>query len=156
MTAPTSVVFRPRRLRILAVVMSVALCGIALGGWFALPLSLRDAFTTSQRLTLIAFLAVLELIVISMAASYVRADEAGLSFRNGLRSHRVAWAQVHKILLRPGDPWAIVLLLPDDGSRFEVDLDAEKRQLLGIQANDGATARQAVEELRQRLRRSRS
>jgi hypothetical protein len=153
---PTVVVFRPRRLRVLAVVMSVALCGIAIGGWFALPLSLRSQFTVSQLVTLLAFLAVLELIVISMAASYVRADVDGLRFRNGLRSHAVPWAQVHKIMLRPGDPWAMLLLQPSDGSPFEVDLDAEKRQLMGIQANDGATAQQAVEELRRRIRHSRS
>jgi hypothetical protein len=156
MSEPTVAVYRPRRLRVLAAVMSVALCGIAIGGWFALPLSLRSQFTVSQRLTLLAFLALLELVVISIAASYVRADETGLRFRNGLRSHTVPWAQVHKIVLRPGDPWAMLLLLPADGRPFEVDLDAEKRQLMGIQANDRTTAQQAVDELRRRLRHSRT
>ena len=145
--------FRPRRLRVLAVVMSVALCGLVLVGWFALPLSLRATFTLSQRLTLLGVLAVLELVVVAIAASYVQADATGLRFRNGLRSHAVPWARVHKFMLRPGDPWAIVLLLPEDGSPFEVDLDAEKRQLMGVQANDGESARLAVEELRRLQRR---
>ena len=50
---------------------------------------------------------------------------------------------MHKFLLRPGDPWAIVLIKPDDRP-FEVDLDAEKRQLMGIQAGDGPAATEAV------------
>jgi hypothetical protein len=154
MASGTVLVFRPRRLRVLAVVMSVALCTVVAVGWFALPLSLRSTFTLSQRLTLLALLAVLELVMISIAASYVRADGDGLRMRNGLRSHVVPWSRVHKIMLRPGDPWAIVLLLPAGGGAFQVDLDAEKRQLMGIQANDGESSVRAVEALRQRHRRA--
>ena len=58
---------------------------------------------------------------------------------------------MHKIILRKGDPWALALLRPADGSPFEVDLDAERLMLMGIQAHDGDRARQAVAELR-RLR----
>jgi hypothetical protein len=85
--------FYPRRLRVLAVVMSVALCGAVFFGWFALPTSLRATFTLSQRLTLLGLLAVLELVVVAIAASYVRADGAGVRFRNGLRSHSAACEQ---------------------------------------------------------------
>jgi hypothetical protein len=146
--------FRPRRLRILAIVMSVALCALVVVGWFALPLSLRSAFTWSQRLTLLALLGVLEFTMVAIASSYVRADGQGLRLRNGLRRYSVEWSRVHKIMLRPGDPWAILLLKPKNGSAFEVDLDAEKRQLMGIQANDGEASRQAVDTLRLRHRRS--
>ena len=154
MAADEVLVLRPRRLRVLGVLMSVALCGILFVGWFALPLSLRESFTLAQRLTLLGFLAFVEFVVVAIAASYVRADAEGLRFRNGVRSHRVPWRRVHKIMLRQGDPWAIVLLLPEDGRAFEVDLDAEKRQLMGIQANDGVVARRAVQELTRRHRRS--
>ncbi len=147
-------VFRPRRLRILAVVMSVALCGLIVFGWLALPVHLREQFTLSQRLTLLALLAVLELVVVAIAASYVRADAVGLRFRNGFRTYAVAWERVHKIMLRPGDPWGLLLLIPSDGSTFEVDLDAEKRQLMGIQGNDGDAARDAIEALRLRHHRA--
>jgi len=51
---------------------------------------------------------------------------------------------------------AFVLLRPVDGRPFEVDLDADKRMLMGILATEGAAARKAVEELRQRHRRYRS
>jgi hypothetical protein len=145
-------VLRPRRLRILAVIMSLTLTGVVVLGWSALPQSLRDAFTPSQLLTLLALLLVLLFIMVAIAASYVRADATGLRFRNGVRTHVVPWSRVHKIMLRPGDPWAIVLLLPDDGRPFEVDLDAEKRQLMGVQANDGDSSRRAVAELRLRHR----
>jgi hypothetical protein len=87
-----------------------------------------------------------------VAASSVRADETGLQIRNGLRTHQVPWARVHKIIFRSGDPWAQLLLTPADGGQFAVDLDAEKHQLMGIQAVDGARAHQAVEELRRRHR----
>lgn len=156
MAEPTDdvLVFRPRRLRVLAILMSVALCGLIAIGWFALPLHLREAFTFSQRLTLLALLGVLELVMIAIAASYVRADTVGLQFRNGLRTHAVTWDRVHKIVLRPGDPWGLLLLKPSDGRPFEVDLDAEKRQLMGIQGNDGESSRQAIEALRLRHQRA--
>jgi hypothetical protein len=62
----------------------------------------------------------------------------------------VPWARVHKIILRPGDPWALLLMTPSDGRPFEVDLDAERRQLMGIQRVDGELATAAVNELRLR------
>jgi hypothetical protein len=116
----------------------------------AMPAEIRRLFTLSQRLTLLAVLGLLILIIVATATSYVRADAEGLRFRNGLRTHQVPWARVHKILLRRGDPWAQLLLLPEDGSRFEVDLDAEKHQLMAIQATDGVRAHRAVDELRLR------
>ena len=61
---------------------------------------------------------------------------------------------MHKFLLRPGDPWAIVLIKPDDRP-FEVDLDAEKRQLMGIQAGDGPAAVEAIATLSELHRRYR-
>jgi len=88
-----------------------------------------------------------------LASSYVRADGSGLRIRNALRVHLVPWERVHKIILRPGDPWAQLLLNPADGSPFEADMDADKRQLMGIQAVDRPLATAAVNELRVRHRR---
>src|SRR4029453_18959302 len=102
-------------------------------GWFALPPNIRELFTVSQVLTLLGVLALLVGVVVAVAASFVRADETGLQIRNGLRRHQVPWDRVHKIIFRTGGPWAQLLLTPDDGTEFEVDLDAEKRQLMGIQ-----------------------
>ncbi|GAA2102394.1 hypothetical protein GCM10009841_18790 [Microlunatus panaciterrae] len=145
-------VFRPFRLRIVAVIFTVALVVLCAVGWVALPPHLRAGFTFSQLLTLLAILGFLVFAMITMAASAVWADADGLLLRNGLRRHRVEWSRVHTILLRPGDPWALLLLKPSDGRPFQVDLDAEKRQLMGIQASDGPRAVRAVEELRARHR----
>jgi len=48
------------------------------------------------------------------------------------------------------------LLKPTDGRPFEADIDADKRQLMGIQAVDGSAATAAVNELRVRHRRFRA
>jgi hypothetical protein len=153
--AEEAFVARPRKLRVLAAATAIALCVLTAVGWFALPAEVRVLFSVSQRLTLVAVLAVLLLVIVAVAASYVRADAEGVRFRNGLRSHQGPGDRVHKIILRPGDPWAMLLLTPADGREFRVDLDAEKRQLMGIQAGDHALADQAVRELRRRLTRYR-
>ena len=144
---------RPHRLRVIAIIASLALCALAAGIWLLLPTEIRVLFTVSQVLTLLGLLAFLIGAMAALAGSYVRADGAGLRIRNALRVHAVPWERVHKIILRPGDPWALLLLKPADGRPFEADLDAERRQLMGIQAVDGPLATAAVNELRVRHRR---
>jgi hypothetical protein len=150
--APSTLVIRPRRLRAVAATFTVALVALTLWGWFALPAEIQVLFTLSQRLTLLAVLAVLVGVMVALALSVVRADDQGLWFRNGLRTHSVPWDRVHQVVLRRGDPWAFVLLSPADGSAFVADLDAEKRQLMALQYGDGAAAQMGAEELRRRQR----
>jgi hypothetical protein len=150
-----SVVFRPHRLRVIVVISTIALVGITALGWIALPSEIRVLFTLSQRLTLLGVLAVLIAAIAAAASSFVLADDQGLRFRNCFRSHQVPWDRVHKIILRPGDPWALLLIKPAD-REFGADLDAEKRMVMGIQAHDGPVAVAAVEEIRRRLQLSRS
>jgi hypothetical protein len=146
-------VARPHRVRVIAIIATLALCLMTAIGWFLLPAEVRALFTLSQRLTLLGVLALLIVGMMALASSYVRADANGLRIRNGLRVHVVPWGRVHKIILRSGDPWALLLITPSDGRPFEADLDAEKRQLMGIQTVDGPLARAAVNELRGRHRR---
>jgi PH (Pleckstrin Homology) domain-containing protein len=146
----------PRRLRLIIAVFGGAVLLLAAFGWLALPASIRVLFTLSQRLTLLIIVGSIVLVLGVIASSSVRADATGLRLRNGLRTYVIPWSRVHKILLRRGDPWAFVLLRPDDGRPFEADLDADKRMLMGILATEGAAAQHAVDELRQRLRRYRS
>jgi hypothetical protein len=146
-------VARPHRVRIIVIIATVALCALTAIGWFLLPADVRALFTLSQLLTLLAVLAFLVAVMVALASSYVRADATGLRIRNGLRVHAVPWERVHKIILRPGDPWALLLLRPADGRPFEADLEADKRQMMGIQAVDGELATAAVNELRVRHRR---
>jgi Bacterial PH domain len=149
-------VARPRRVRVIVIIASLALCSLSVIGWILLPSHIRVLFTTSQLLTLLGILAGLIFAMVALASSYVRADVSGLRIRNGLRVHAVPWAHVHKIILRPGDPWALLLIRPSDGRPFEADLDAERRQMMGIQAVDGPFATAAVNELRGRHRRFRT
>jgi len=142
----------PHRLRIFVTITTAVLCSLTVVGWFALPRDIQELFTVSQLLTLLGVLGLLVGVTVAVAASSVRADETGLQIRNGLRTHQVPWTRVHKIIFRKGDPWAQLLLLPADGGEFEVDLDAEKRQLMGIQAVDGIRTQRAIEELRRRHR----
>ena len=150
--APSTLVIRPRRLRVVAGCFAVALVLVTLYGWLALPPDIQVLFTVSQRLTLLGLLALLVGVMVALALSVVRADADGLWFRNGLRTHTVPWDRVHQVVLRRGDPWAFVLLTPADGSPFTADLDAEKRQLMALQYGDGAAAQFGVEELRRRQR----
>ena len=146
-------VARPRRVRIIAIVSSLALCILATIGWLLLPAEVRALFPLSHRLGLLGILAFPIAVMAVLASSYVRADGSGLRIRNALRVYAMPWERVHKIILRPGDPWAQLLLKPADGRPFEADLDADKRQLMGIQTVDGPLAAAAVKELRVRHRR---
>ena len=146
-------VVRPRRVRIIAIVSSLALCILAAIGWLLLPAEVRALFPLSHRLGLLGILAFPIAVMAVLASSYVRADRSGLRIRNALRVYAMPWERVHKIILRPGDPWAQLLLKPADGRPFEADLDADKRQLMGIQTVDGPLAVAAVNELRVRHRR---
>jgi hypothetical protein len=144
---------RPRRVRTIAIVCSLALCILGAIGWLLLPAEVRALFPLSHRLGLLGILAFPIAVMAVLASSYVRADGSGLRIRNALRVYAMPWERVHKIILRPGDPWAQLLLKPADGRPFEADLDAEKRQLMGIQTVDGPLAVAAVKELRVRHRR---
>jgi hypothetical protein len=146
-------VARPRRVRMIAIIASVALCVLAAIGWLLLPSEIRALFPVTHRLALLGILASVIAVMAFLASSYVRADATGLRYRNGLRVHAVPWDRVHKIILRPGDPWALLLMTPEDGRPFEADLDAERCQLMGIQRVDGKLATAAVNELRLRHRR---
>lgn len=148
-------VIRPRRLQVFGAFMAFALVALTAVFWLALPAAVRVLFTVSQRLTLLGVLALLVVVIVALATSSVRADADGLRIRNGLRTHAVPWDRVHKVIFRSGDPWAQLLLTPADGTAFAVDLDAEKRQLMGVQAVDGPRAQAAVTELRRRHRAAR-
>ena len=146
-------VARPRRVRTIVIISTLAICIVAVIGWLLLPAEIRALFPLTHRLALLAIWALLIAIMVALASSYVRADAQGLKIRNVLRVHHVPWGRVHKIILRPGDPWAQLLLKPVDGQPFEADLDADRRSLMGIQAVDGPRATAAVNELRVRHRR---
>ena len=135
------VTFRPKASLRMGLSLSISLVAAALLGWVMTAPSVRAQFTPVQILTLLFFLALLVGLALGIGLSYVRADGAGLRFRNGIKTYEVPWSQVKAFRYRDGDPWPFVLV------RSEV----EQRPLLGIQRSDRAYAEQCVAELRERL-----
>lgn len=130
----------PRVLRLVGGILSAALVVMVIIGWIALPAHLRALFTPSQVITLLAVLAALVGVIWLVAGSSVRADADGVTVRNGLRVRQFGWPLVRRVLFRPGDPWATLLVGdPEDPVRV---------QLFGIQRSDGDRAVNAVTQLR--------
>ncbi|MGD7708042.1 PH domain-containing protein [Propionibacteriaceae bacterium Y2011] len=131
---------------ITASVFTVLLVGGSLIGWFTLPGSIQDRFTFGQVATLLVILGVMLLVMWMLALSFVGTDVNGLRFRNGVRTHRLGWQEVRRIRLRPGDPWAVVLLRRTDAAGEPV-----QRMMMGIQSADGERARDAVRTINDHL-----
>lgn len=134
----------PRTLLLWATGFSVVLVGLSVWGWFALDPEIRAQFTWFQVATLIFFGLVMIGMMMGLGTCTVTATEKGLRVRNGVRVHRLAWADIAEIRYRQGDPWAYAM--HDDGTD-----DPERTMLLGVQATDGERCREAVAELRRRL-----
>jgi len=129
--------FRPYGVRIAALVLGILLLGTTVAIWFAFPDSVRDQFTTFQRLTVIAFGLAAAAAGLALARSRVEARGDGLLAVNGYRSHLYPWHEVSGVTLRAGGPWAILELA--DGSTAAA---------MGIQGSDGTRAVAQVRELR--------
>lgn len=136
----STLVIRPRVLIVHATVWSIVLVLFFVLGFFAFPPEIRVLFTAFQLATLAFFLAFGLGFLWVLASCYVKADANGLTYRNGLASHRTPWADVRGIRYRDGDSWAFVLL----------DAEPGRRALMAVMRTDGARAEAAVEELRRR------
>jgi hypothetical protein len=119
-------VLRPRRALLTASVLSAVLLVLTVAGWVAMPAQTRDLFTPPQLLTLALFVLVMIGFMMCVGLSVVRADDTGLTFRNGLRTHHLDWAEVAGFRFTENDPWAYVL----------TDGDPDQRPLLGLQRTD--------------------
>jgi hypothetical protein len=128
--------WRPRFVPAVAVAMGVVIFAAALGMWFGLPDAARAQISIFQTLTLALVLLALLWGLYRLARLKVRADEAGLTIVNVVRTRRLEWAQVLAVNLRTGDPW--VLLDVDDGTTV---------QAMAIQSADGRRGRAAAREL---------
>ncbi len=119
-------ILRPRRALLTASALSAVLVVATILGWVAMPVETRDQFSAPQLLTLAFFVVVMIGFMMSVGLSYVRADDTGVTFRNGLRTHRLAWSAITGFRFTEHDPWAYVL------TTGEVD----QRPLLGLQRTD--------------------
>ena len=134
-----AVIARPRLVIINCALWSAVLTGASLAGWYALPAEIRALFTAAQVATLLLFLAFILGFLWTVGLSYVRADDRGLRFRNGLRTHERTWRDVRGIRFRDGDPWAFV----------ELEGPVDRLALMGIMRTDGARAERLVADLRE-------
>ena len=138
-------VARPRRVRMIAIIASIALCVLAAIGWLLLPD--RGPCTVSVVTSVSAawHFRVPDCSHGDLGKQLCTRQRVGPSDSQRICGYTlVPWERVHKIILRPGDPWAQLLLKPADGRPFEADLDADRRQLMGIQTVDGPLATAAV------------
>ncbi|MFT4166162.1 MAG: PH domain-containing protein [Microlunatus sp.] len=148
-SADRTIVYRSTRLRVLVTVASLALVFLSGLFWVALPANLKAEFTLSQAMTLLGILVFFVGALFVIGSGVVRAEPDELYFRNGLSKHRYPWSQVSRVVLRPGDAWAQVLLVPVDRP-VEEPADLEHRMLMGIQTGDGQYALDAIAELNRR------
>lgn len=145
------VVYRSNRLRFIVLIAAMSLVLLSFVFWVALPPNLKAEFTLSQAVTLLIILALFVVALLVIGSGVVKADADSLYFRNGLSRSSYPWSRVHHVVLREGDAWAHVLLIPTDRP-LETDADLDHRMLMGIQRGDGAYATEAVADLNRRVR----
>lgn len=147
--------WRPRGVILTVSAFTVLFAVGCVVGWIGLAPEVRASFGPFEIVTLAIILAALEVVMWLLAGSSVRSDAEGLTIRNGWRRHRVAWSEIRRVRMRPGDPWATAeLTRPAGGSHDDPDGHAEpgRVMLFGIQGSEGASARAAVRELNDHLR----
>lgn len=139
-------VFRPRRLLVvcrLAAGLLIAVFGVLA---LLLPRGTSDGqvFGPGDQLGFFGIGVLLTWAVLQFTRVRVTADEAGVRIRNYAGERYLPWQVVSGVRLDSGSPWASLDLQDDDTVA-----------LLGIQANDGPRAVDAVLELRRMLAASR-
>jgi hypothetical protein len=130
--------FRPGGTRVVAYAVAVIMLVLTVVIGVALPEEIY--FTPAEDITLWIIIAAVLALLHGIGRSFVRADDDGVEVLNGYRRHRVPWADVKGFALNSGAPWPTL-----------VTQDDERVILFGIQASDGAYAREAVDYLRGRL-----
>ncbi len=138
MPAPVDLprLYRPKGARIAAALAAATLVAAMAGLWLLLSEEVRASFSFPQRVTLVAFFAVVLAGLYGVYRTSARADDAGLTVVNGYRLHRYEWAEVVRVSLGPHRPWALLDLA--DGSTASV---------IAIQSADKDLASRSVREL---------
>lgn len=129
--------FRPLGVALASVGFGVVLLVTVVVVWLNLPARSQEGFTIPQRATVALLLLGAAVVAHAMCRSRVDATEEGLTLVNGYRTRHLAWAEVVRVTLRPGNPWAMLDLA--DGTTVAA---------MGIQGSDGARARRQARELR--------
>jgi hypothetical protein len=129
--------FRPFGVRIAIYVAAALLVVVVVVTWFAFPPEIQDAFSWSQRFTVIGLGLMFYAGGYALARSRLVARADGLTVVNGFRTRRYEWNEVLAVTLRPGSPWAVLDIA--DGTTVPA---------MGIQGSDGPRAKAQVRDLR--------
>ena len=129
--------WRPLGVRLAGGVLGGGLLILCVGAWITFPDDVKETFTIFQRLTAIGLGLMAFAAWFALLRSRVVATDDRLVVVNGYKRREFEWAQVVRISMPPGAPWASLDL--DDGTTCPV---------MGIQGSDGARARTAVRQVR--------
>lgn len=129
--------WRPLGVRLAGGVLGGGLLILCVGAWITFPDDVKETFTIFQRLTAIGLGLLAFAAWFALLRSRVVATDDRLVVVNGYKRREFEWAQVVRISMPPGAPWASLDL--DDGTTCPV---------MGIQGSDGARARTAVRQVR--------
>ncbi|MFJ6796063.1 PH domain-containing protein [Streptomyces sp. NPDC091268] len=124
------VTFRPTRTRVVLLgvgaAMFLTITAIAL---------LLETLHPGERISFVFTAVLLTSVLVLLSRPKVVADEDGVTVVNLTRTHRLEWAQILRVNLRPGDPWVFLDL--NDGTSLPA---------LGIQP--GIAKQQAIRDAR--------
>ncbi|MGW8765473.1 PH domain-containing protein [Streptomyces sp. NPDC055815] len=102
-TPALPVTFRPGRTRAilltLGVTMFVVVTAVAM---------MLERLGPGERASFVFTAALLSGVLVLLSRPKVVADEEGVTVVNITRSRRLAWAEILKVNLRPGDPWVFL------------------------------------------------
>ncbi|MFF8377724.1 PH domain-containing protein [Streptomyces sp. NPDC015661] len=102
-TPDLPVTFRPGRTRAILLTMGLAMFVVIT----AVALML-ERLGPGERASFVFTAALLSGVLVLLSRPKVVADEDGVTVVNITRSRRLAWAEILKVNLRPGDPWVFL------------------------------------------------
>ncbi|MFF7439070.1 PH domain-containing protein [Streptomyces sp. NPDC008122] len=112
-TPALPVTFRPGRTRAVLLAMSVAMFVVITGVAMML-----ERLGPGERASFVLTAVLLSGVLVLLSRPKVVADDEGVTVVNITRTRRLAWAEILKVNLRPGDPWVFLDL--SDGTSLPV------------------------------------
>ncbi|MEU1227683.1 MULTISPECIES: PH domain-containing protein [unclassified Streptomyces] len=112
-TPALPVTFRPGRTRAVLLTMSVAMFVVITGVAMML-----ERLGPGERASFVFTAVLLSGVLVLLSRPKVVADDEGVTVVNITRTRRLAWAEILKVNLRPGDPWVFLDL--SDGTSLPV------------------------------------
>ncbi|MEV4427113.1 PH domain-containing protein [Streptomyces sp. R-07] len=103
-TTPTlPVTFRPGRTRAILLTMGLAMFVV-----ITAVAMMLERLGPGERVSFVFTAALLSGVLVLLSRPKVVADDEGVTVVNITRTRRLAWAEILKVNLRPGDPWVFL------------------------------------------------